>query len=193
MKCWYFWPYEQKTIFLKYLILDILIFSNICTKNLFLKVISKQRYLSKCWCFRRYAHKMVKKLIFLKKSKKINIFLDIMIFSNISTKNLFLKVITKQHYLSKCWSFWRYGHKTTYSKWSQNNVIFLKMFAWILLFSEVWTKNDFFKVISKNDLFTEMLVFSDIWVKNGISNLILKKGLLPELLGFLNFDDLKIT
>ena len=143
---------------------EMLIFLTIWTKNYFFK-----RYKEKC------------------------LFFDILIFSNISTKNLFLEVISKQRYLSNCWPFRRYGHKTTYSKWSQNNVIFLKMFPWILLFSEVWTKNDFFKVISKNDLFTEMLVFSDIWVKNGISNLILKKGLLPELLVFLNFDDLKIT
>ena len=54
-------------------------------------------------------------------------------------KRFFLNNLKKCSFSSKCC----YGQKTIFSTWSQNNVLFLE----ILIFTNIWTKNDFSKMI----------------------------------------------
>ena len=61
----------------------------------------------------------------------------------------------KTSFSSKCWYFRINGQKTTFSKWSQNNVIFLEM----LIFFEIWAKNYFLKIMKLGSLGFFLAVF----------------------------------
>ena len=88
----------------------------------------------------------------------------------------YLKILV---FSSKCWFFWTYGQKQffqrdlkksnfslnfdifedmekkiTFSKWSQNNFIFLEM----LIRTDLWTK---LFLISKNVVYSEILIFTE--------------------------------
>ena len=92
-------------------------------------MISKN-FSSKCWYFRLYRQKPIFKSDF-----KITSF------------------------FTKCWYFWIYWQNTTFSKWSQNNDIFMEM----LIFTYLWTKNDFHWNID--------IYLFDLWTKTFFSKL----------------------
>ena len=74
-------------------------------------------------------------------------FFEMLIFSNIWTKNYSFKVISKQTNFIEIFIF--IDKKTIFSKWSQCNVLYLE----ILIFTKIWTKNV---------VFVDKLIFSNI-------------------------------
>ena len=78
------------------------------------------------------------------------------IFDILAKNNFF-----KESNFSRNWYFRRYRQKTIFSKWSQENILFLEM----LIFSKIWAKTIYLKWSQENILFFEMLIFSKIWAR----------------------------
>ena len=116
------------------------------------KMVSKIGFSSICWYFRLnidiFGH-IGKKKFFLRKVTfpRILLFLQIFVWYKY-IKRICPKWSNKTLVSSICWYFWIFCQETTFTKWSQNNVIFLE----ILLFADLWTKT-IFKMISKNVLY----------------------------------------
>ena len=110
------------------------------------------------------------KKVSLKWSKNV-LFLEIFIFWQIWTRNYFLKVSQKTCFSSKCCYFGNMNKKR-FSIRSQNKIFFWNVdifghmgkknrsekntLTQTLIFSEIWAKKDFYKVISKNVIILEM-------------------------------------
>ena len=149
-------------------------------------------FLSKCWYFRIHWQKTT----FSKWSQNKDIFIEILIFTALWTRNDFLKLSQKT-----CFYVDIYG----YNKRLFQNDLKITTFSWkywylhifgqktifieILIFTDLWTKNDFLNWSQKmcfspkfwflrrygqktgfqNDLksvvFTDMLIVSDVWAK----------------------------
>ena len=124
-------------------------------------------------------------LLFQRDLNKSTISLKFDIFANMDNKFFFQSFEKKDLFLEMC------IFSNIFTKWSQNNVIFIKMFICLeILTTNTFSKtskkkylfveilylinSNFFKVISNKSAFPEMLIFSKIWTKNYFS-VILKK------------------
>ena len=105
-------------------------------------------FISKWWYLRRYGHKtMFSKWSHKLQTKKKNIlWLEMQIFFKIFAKTIF-RVNSKISSFSLIYEYF-----VTYGQ-----IIFE-----MLIFSEIWTKNDIFKKITKNVLLIEMLIISEL-------------------------------
>ena len=90
---------------------------------------------------------------------------EMLTFLDTRIKNNFFKGIQRKVYFPLVLMFRRYGQKTIFSKWSQNNVIVLEM----LILLVIWTKNYFFNGIQRKWPFPWILILMGIWVKNDFS------------------------
>ena len=119
---------------------------------------------------------MGKNKIFPNRSKKWISYPGVLIFSEIWTKS----VLSQETFFSSiCWYYRIYGQKTClrviskstfFWKWWYFWTYWLKKFStisftWILIFSDIWTKSDLLKIISKNALFFDMLIYANILKK----------------------------
>ena len=77
-------------------------------------------------------------------------------------QNTIFKCELKKRPFSRNVDIFIYGQKTTFSKWSQNNVIFLE----ILIFTG---KKTSFQNDLKKRVYSEMLIVTEIWTKNHFS------------------------
>ena len=104
-----------------------------------------------------------KKRVLLKLFQNNVIFLESKrrFFLNDLFRTIFKSDLRKTSFFSKCWYFWTYGGKTTFSKWSQNKEINLEM----LIFADLWTKTNL-KLFQNNVIFLESLIFLEMWAKN---------------------------
>ena len=82
-------------------------------------------------------------------------------FRRYGQKWLFQRDLIKTSFFLKYRYFRIYGQKTTFPKWSQNNVCLLE----ILIFLGIWTKNYFFKGI-KNTFLFDFDIFGDMGKKD---------------------------
>ena len=88
-----------------FLYLEILIFSELCSKTIF-KVISNELLLLEMLIFRKYGHK--------KRDIKIVLFLECLYLQRYKQKNIFSKWSKKTLFFSKCWYFGSMGKNDTF-------------------------------------------------------------------------------
>ena len=152
------------------------------------------------------------KTILFQWSQNNDIFLEIMIFTDLWAKTIFILKLSPKLYFSKCWTicktalffskcwyFWTYGQKQFFSKRYKEKYLF---FLRILIFSDTWA---IFSKLSLNNVpFLEMSIFSDIHTNIGKIRLFQRDlnityffskcwyfGFIDKKLFF--FNDLKIT
>ena len=115
------------------------------------------------------------------KNDIFKIFLEKPRFSRFSQiwKKTFFKVISKKRPFSENVDIIYVddiGQKTTFSKWSQNNLIFLEMLTLLVM----WSKNCFFKEISRKSLefwywYFQIDLEKNVWTKNDLFKIFFKK------------------
>ena len=116
-------------------LLEMLIFFDILTKNCHFKEISKNLKKS-IFCLNFDIFRYMGQYRFLKSDLNV-IFLEMLIFLEIWGKPFF-QIHRKKTLLSSiCWYFRIYEQKTIISKWSQNNIVFIEM----LIILDILTKN----------------------------------------------------
>ena len=98
-----------------------------------------------------------------------------LIYTDLWTKNDFSKRSQKNVTFPNCWYLRSYEQKTTFLKWSQNNVIFLK----IMKFADLDTKR-FFQNDPKNVLFLDKLILRIYEQKTIFQNHSIKTWFTPK-------------
>ena len=135
-------------------------FMDLWTKYDFFKMISKKRDVD---IYGDMDKKGFYKVISRKWSNNNVILIENVIFTDLWTINDFFNMISKKLDID----IYRDMDKKLFfkiisRKWSHNTVIFLE----ILIYTDLWIKNDIFKTISRIVVFVTMLIFSNTLKKN---------------------------